>query len=66
MNINDQINLCLNEKTKLNIRKWEFIKDPEAFCTIYLDVPINEKKKHVMRNLNRFEKLEKIEIHGIY
>ncbi len=62
-----EIRFFLNapKKTKLKIRKWEFIKYPKAFYTLYLDVPINEKKKHVMRNLNRFEKLEKIEIHGI-
>ena len=63
-----EITFFLHEpkKTKLNIRKWEFIKDPEAFYTLYLDLPSNEKKKHVLRSLNRFEKLEKIEIHGIY
>jgi len=59
-----EIRFFLNapKKTKLKIRKWEFIKYPKAFYTIYLDVPINEKKKHVLRNLNRFEQLEKIEI----
>ena len=53
-----------SKKTKLKIHKWEFIKYPEAFYTIYLDLPSNEKKKHILRSLNRFEKLEKIEIHN--
>jgi hypothetical protein len=63
-----EITFFLHEpkKTKLNIRKWEFIKDSEAFYTINLDVPINEKKKHVLRSLNRFEQLEKIEIRGVF
>lgn len=52
------------KKTKLKIHKWEFIKYPEAFYTIYLDLPSNEKKKHILRSFNRFEKLEKIEIHN--
>ena len=62
-----EITFFLHEpkKTKLNIRKWEFIKNPETFYTLYLDFPTNEKKKCVLRSLNRFEKLEKIEIHGI-
>jgi hypothetical protein len=53
-----------SKKTKLKIHKWEFIKYPGAFYTIYLDLPSNEKKKHILRSLNRFEKLEKIEIHN--
>lgn len=52
------------KKTKLKTHKWEFIKYPEAFYTLYLDLPSNEKKKHILRSLNRFEKLEKIEIHN--
>lgn len=61
-----EIRFFLNapKKTKLKIRKWEFIKYPKAFYTIYLDLPSNEKKKHILRSLNRFEKLEKIEIHN--
>ena len=51
-----EITFFLHEpkKTKLNIRKWEFIKDPEAFYTLYLDLPSNEKKKA------RFEKSQSI------
>jgi hypothetical protein len=61
-----EIRFFLNapKKTKLKIRKWEFIKYPKAFYTLYLDLPSNENKKHVLRSLNRFEKLEKIEIHN--
>ncbi len=51
-------------KTKLKIKKWKFIQYPNDLNIIRLDVPINQKRKQVLRSLSRFKKLEKIEIHG--
>ena len=53
------------QKAKLKIRKWKFIKFPMQLYSISIEVPTNQRKKRILRNLNRFEKLEKIEIRDL-
>lgn len=47
----------------LHIRKWKFIKSPDAFYSFYILANPHEKKKKVLRQLARFPKIERIEMH---
>jgi len=47
----------------LHIPKWKFIKSPDAFYSFYIMANPHEKKKKVLRQLARFSKIERIEMH---
>lgn len=50
------------KKASFKTRNWNFIQFPMDLHSVYIHVPINMSKKQVLRNLNRFENLENIEI----
>lgn len=47
----------------LHIPKWKFIKLPHEFYGFYMFAHPHEKKKTVLRQLSRFSKIERIEVH---
>jgi hypothetical protein len=51
------------KKTRLRIKKWEFIENPEDLHSVYIQIPIDQRKKQILKHLNRFRNLQKIELY---
>lgn len=50
------------KKARFNIKKWNFVKFPLQLYSISIEVPINQRKKRVLKSLDRFKNLEDIHI----